>query len=85
MSESETGVTASSEGVSLRVGSCLVLRGWLCPTQPIFSISKLSSVFYHLLMPSHSLAELAARPAQRSLVLVQPTGLLVAMVLLLGT
>ncbi|HET9503055.1 MAG TPA: hypothetical protein VFO93_05920 [Hymenobacter sp.] len=35
-------------------------------------------------MPSHSPAALAARPAQRSLVLVQPTGLLVAMALLLG-
>ena len=36
-------------------------------------------------MPSHSPAELAAQPAQRSLVLVQPTGLLVAMALLLGS
>lgn len=36
-------------------------------------------------MPSHSPAELAARPAQRSLVLVQPTGLLVGMALLLGS
>ena len=36
-------------------------------------------------MPSQSPAELAARPAQRSLVLVQPTGLLVGMALLLGS
>ena len=36
-------------------------------------------------MPSHSPAELAARPAQRSVVLVQPTGLLVGMALLLGS
>jgi hypothetical protein len=36
-------------------------------------------------MPSHLPAELAARPAQRSLVLVQPTGLLVSMALPLGS
>jgi hypothetical protein len=36
-------------------------------------------------MPSRSPAELAARSAQRSLVLVQPTGLLVSMALLLGS
>jgi hypothetical protein len=36
-------------------------------------------------MPSHSPAELAARPGKRSLVLVQPTGLLVGMALLLGS
>ena len=36
-------------------------------------------------MPSHSPNELAARPAQRSLVLVQPTGLLVSMTLVLGS
>ena len=36
-------------------------------------------------MPSHLPAELAARPAQHSLVLVQPTGLLVSMALLLGS
>jgi hypothetical protein len=35
-------------------------------------------------MPSHLPAGLAARPAQRSLVLMQPTGLLVAMALPLG-
>lgn len=37
------------------------------------------------MMPSHLPAELAARPAQRSLVLVRPTGLLTTMVLLLGS
>ena len=36
-------------------------------------------------MPSHSPADLAARPAQRSLVLVQPTGPLVNMALPLGS
>ena len=36
-------------------------------------------------MPSHPPAKPAARPAQRSLVLVQPTGLLVSMALLLGS
>ncbi|MGI4832698.1 MAG: hypothetical protein ACRYFK_04475 [Janthinobacterium lividum] len=36
-------------------------------------------------MPSHSPADLAARPAQRSLVLVQPTGMLVTAALLLGS
>jgi hypothetical protein len=36
-------------------------------------------------MPSHSPSELAARPAQRSLVLLRPTGLLVGMALLLGS
>ena len=36
-------------------------------------------------MPSHSPAELATRPAQRSLVLVRPTGMLVTMALLLGS
>ncbi|GAB3637364.1 hypothetical protein GCM10027422_29540 [Hymenobacter arcticus] len=35
-------------------------------------------------MPSHSPAELAARPAQRILVLVRPTGLRVTVALLLG-
>jgi hypothetical protein len=35
-------------------------------------------------MPSHPPAELAARPAKRSLVLVRPTGLLGSMALLLG-
>ncbi|RZL12733.1 MAG: hypothetical protein EOO62_10245, partial [Hymenobacter sp.] len=36
-------------------------------------------------MPSHSPAELAARPAKCSLVLVRPTGMLVSMALLLGS
>jgi hypothetical protein len=44
----------------------------------------LSCPFFYS-MPSHSPTELAARPAQRSLVLVQPTGILVSMALLLGS
>ena len=52
-----------------------------------FLISRLLSSFLRspLPMPSHSPNELAARPAQRSLVLVQPTGLLVSMTLVLGS
>lgn len=55
----------------------VLYRGWAFPGSSVPT--------FPFLMPSHSPAELAAQPAQRSVVLVQPTGLLVAMALLLGS
>ena len=55
----------------------VLYRGW--------AFFNFSAPNIPLSMPSHSPPDLAARPAQRSLVLVQPTGLLVGMALLLGS